>query len=199
MKIAYSLLPERGDADLLLAEIAETLVARALRVRGIVQINSLLPDRARCDMDVRVLPHGPVIRISQSLGAGAGACRLDAGALESAVGLVAASLEHGADILILNKFGKQEAAGRGFLGLIAEAASREIPVLLRVNHGNLAAFRAFTAGLATELAPHAAEILGWVDNALSDTGTDRAPVSSRVPGARRGGPVPADPVLTGAS
>ena len=164
MEIGFCLAPERGDADRLLAGVAETLVAQGLRVCGIVQVNTLHPDRSRCDMDIAVLPRGPVIRISQTLGAGAGACRLDAGALETAVALVAASLDRGADVLILNKFGKQEAVGRGFHGLIAEAVAQGVPVLLRVNHRNMPAFQAFSAGFATALAPDAGQMIAWLDH-----------------------------------
>ena len=59
--------------------------------------------------DVRVPPGDPVLRISQALGPSARGCRLDAAALEVAVGLVSTRLAEGADLLILNKFGKHEA------------------------------------------------------------------------------------------
>ena len=99
--------------------------------------------RGRCDMDVRVLPQGTTLRISQSLGRGARGCRLDADALETAVTLVDAALENGADCLIINKFGKQEANGRGFRNTIAEALVRELPVLVGLNGLNLEAFQTF--------------------------------------------------------
>ncbi|MEX5726690.1 hypothetical protein Ga0609869_000043 [Rhodovulum iodosum] len=53
------------------------------------------------------------------------ACRLDPAALETAVGLVAAGLSSGADLLIVNKFGKHEAAGRGFRYVVAEAVAMD--------------------------------------------------------------------------
>ena len=68
MKIAYTMSRGRGDTDLLLARLAERLLARGCRVSGTVQINTECDADGPCDMDVRVLPDGPVIRISQSLG-----------------------------------------------------------------------------------------------------------------------------------
>ena len=121
-------------------------------------------------MDVRVLPEGPVIRISQSLGAGSRGCRLDPGALETAIGLCEARLE-GADLLIVNKFGKQEASGRGFRGLIGEALARDIPVLVGLNRMNHDAFHEFTGNEAVELAPEPDALRGWLADVL---GGDRS-------------------------
>jgi hypothetical protein len=60
---------------------------------------------------VRVLPEGAILRISQVLGPQARGCRLVPAALETAVVLVVAGLSCGADLLIVNKFGKHEAEG----------------------------------------------------------------------------------------
>src|SRR3546814_12857392 len=73
-----------------------------------------------CDMDLRLLPDGPVVRISVDRGAEARGCRLDAGAVEQSVLWVAGTLES-AELLVVNKFGKQEAEGKGLSGTIAEA------------------------------------------------------------------------------
>jgi len=112
MKLAYTMAPGRGDTDLVLERLAADLAARDLRCCGTVQINSERADAGPCDMDVRVLPAGAVLRISQDLGPQARGCRLDPAALETAVAMVAASLSSGADLLIVNKFGKHEAEER---------------------------------------------------------------------------------------
>lgn len=167
MNIAYTMAPGRGDTDLLLFRLAGCLIARGRRPAGVVQINTDRPDAGPCDMDVRVLPVGETIRISQSLGAGARGCRLDPDALEGAVGLVAAGLD-GADCLIVNKFGRHEAEGRGFRPVIAEAVSRGIPVLVGLNALNRPAFLDFTAGLATALPPDLDHLDTWLSAAMSD-------------------------------
>lgn len=163
MAIAYTMKAGRGDADLLMAAVAEAIVARGLRPCGIVQINTEVPGGGPCDMDVKLLPEGPAVRISQSLGPESRGCRLDVGALEQAVGLAQARLDAGADVMIVNKFGKHEADGRGFRPLIAEALLRGVPVLVGVNAVNEKAFLAFTEGMAEKLAPEAAVLEAWIE------------------------------------
>ena len=103
MKLAYTMAPGRGDTDLILAGLANRLGKRGIRCCGTVQINTERPDTHKCDMDVMVLPEGPVLRVSQDQGPGARGCRLDPGALETAVGLVASRLSDETDLLIINK------------------------------------------------------------------------------------------------
>lgn len=163
MKLAYTMAPGRGDTDLVLERLAADLASRGLRCCGTVQINSERADAGPCDMDVRVLPDGPVLRISQDLGSQARGCRLDPAALETAVGLVKVSLSSGADLLIVNKFGKHEAEGRGFRDVIAEAVAMEIPVLVGLNTLNRPAFETFAESLATRLPPEPAALMAWVN------------------------------------
>lgn len=163
MKLAYTMAPGRGDTDLVLERLAKDLANRSLKCCGTVQINSARVDAGPCDMDVRVLPDGAVLRISQDLGSQARGCRLDPAALETAVGLVAASLSSGADLLIVNKFGKHEAEGRGFRDVIAEAVAMEIPVLVGLNALNRPAFESFAEGLAIQLAPTTEALMAWVN------------------------------------
>ncbi|MEI2808405.1 DUF2478 domain-containing protein [Albidovulum sp.] len=172
MQIAYTMAPGRGDTDLILFGLAGRLAARGLRCCGTVQINTERPGAGPCDMDVKVLPVGPVLRISQDLGRDSHGCRLDPQALETAVGLVAASLAGGADVLIVNKFGKHEAEGRGFREVIAEALARGIPVLVGLNGLNLPAFEGFAGGLAVPLPAEEEALAAWV---LAVTGQESCP------------------------
>lgn len=167
MKLAYTMAPGRGDTDLVLERLAADLAARGLRCWGTVQINSERVNAGPCDMDVRVLPDGPVLRISQDLGPQARGCRLDPAALETAVGLVADRMSSGADLLIVNKFGKHEAEGRGFRNVIAEALAMEIPVLVGLNTLNRPAFENFAEGLAIQLPPEPAALMAWVNEVTS--------------------------------
>lgn len=160
MRLAYVSLPGRGANDRFLADVATRLQARGLRLAGTVQSNVERPDRKKCDMDIIVLPDGPVLRISEDRGDLARGCRLDAGVLEEAVAGVARSLP-GSDLLIVNKFGKQEAEGRGMAPLIAEALEQGIPVLLGVNGLNLSAFQSFAGGFEMALADEPDLVLNW--------------------------------------
>ena len=162
MNIAYTMAAGRGDADLVLFDLAQRLRRAGYRPAGTVQINSERPDAGPCDMDVQVLPDGPVIRISQHLGKHSRGCRLDPAALENAVGLVEADLAKGADCVIINKFGKHEAEGHGFRTVIAEALAQGLPVLVGVNTLNLPAFLEFTAGTARRLQPQSGTLEDWL-------------------------------------
>ncbi len=164
MALAFVKTVERGLTDQLLREFADGLLASGFRLAGVVQTNSDRPGSHHCDMDVRVLPDGPMIRISQVLGEESRGCRLDPTALEEAVAWVEAGLELSPDLLIINKLGKHEAEGRGFRPLIAEALVRDIPVLLGVNGINQQAFETFAGGYAKEIAADAAGLATWFDN-----------------------------------
>lgn len=110
-------------------------------------------------MDLRILGDGAVIRISQNLGISAESCRLDSGALAQAVARAEAVLARGADLVIINKFGKQECFGRGFRDFIATALARGVPVLLSVPQEQLAGFHAFAQDLAEPVT--ARSVLDW--------------------------------------
>ncbi len=165
MRIGSVFLPERGATDVLLAEVASVLMAQGVAVAGAVQYSSGCAVN-HCDMDLQVLPDGPIIRISQNLGAGSTGCRLDAGALETAVMQVVARLD-GARLLLVNKFGKHEAEGRGFRALIADCLAEDMPVLIGINSMNLEAFATFSEGMAEVVAPDRAAILAWCEDVLA--------------------------------
>ncbi|OOY07130.1 DUF2478 domain-containing protein [Thioclava sp. F36-7] len=157
--------PGRGDVDFLMARFARQVIARGHRVCGVVQVNIDRPKSHACDMDIKVLPDGPVLSISQSLGEGSRGCRLDPAALEASVAAVSHSLAYGADLLVVNKFGKMESEGRGFRPVIAEAILQGIPVLVGINGLNELAYDEFTGGYGCRL-PFSLEALNdWFDDA----------------------------------
>ena len=157
---------ERGALDALLFDVAGRLAGSGVAVCGAVQQNLEGADIAKCHMDLHLLPSGDVRRISQSLGPLARGCRLDPAALESAVGQVEAALDS-AQVLIVNKFGKQEAAGGGFRPVIASALAQGIPVLCGISGGARADFAAFADGLAQTCRPDVEDILDWVHRQIS--------------------------------
>lgn len=161
MHLAYVTTTDRGATDRLLGAVAERLLASGAKLAGVVQTNTECTDSSKCDMDVRVLPDGETIRISQSLGTQSRGCRLDPAALEQAVGYVTASLANAPDLLIINKFGKHESDGRGFRPVIGEALALDIPVLVGVNGLNAEKFNTFAEGAAEELPADLDDIVGW--------------------------------------
>lgn len=168
MKLGSVQAPD-GMTNCLLADLAARAMARGLRVLGAVQSNIDRPGQRRCDMELSVLPEGPVLQISQHLGEGARGCRLNPASLEEAVRLTEAAVAQGADLLVINKFGKHEAEGRGFRAVIAEALSRDIAVIVGLNALNAEAFAAFCDGAAEALAPTPEALDDWLARACDKT------------------------------
>lgn len=159
MQLGYISLPGRGANDWFLAQVAAQLEWQ-LRLCGTVQTNCARSDRRKCDMDLQLLCSGTVLRISEDRGALARGCTLDTSALLQAVAATEAELPQ-ADLLIVNKFGKTEAEGRGFAPVIGEALCLDVPVLVGVNGLNLTAFREFADGLAELLPPEITVVAEW--------------------------------------
>jgi nucleoside-triphosphatase THEP1 len=165
MRIAFVTCPGRGQTDAFLALVAKDLTSAGLRLAGTVQSNIHRPEKRLCDMDLRVLPDGPVLRISEDRGDLARGCRLDSGVLEQGVVEVMARLD-GADLLIVNKFGKREAEGRGLVTAIAAAVEADMPVLVGVNALNLDAFRVFCGRFETALPIDLGVVRRWCLDSL---------------------------------
>ena len=154
-------------SDRLLGDVVARLRAEGARVLGALRPVRPDGDPGFCESDLWLLPDGPTVRITQDLGPGSSACRMDAAALEDAVGRVMARFTaDGADLIVLNKFGLSEAEGRGFRALIAEALARGIPVLTGLSETHRAAFEHFAEGLGVALPPEEKTVLAWCRSAL---------------------------------
>lgn len=153
----------RGEGDAILGQVVAALAGQGIRLAGVVQRNPDHPRPGRpCHMDLHILGQAETVRISQERGPLARGCRLDSQGLAHAVGRVEAALKAGeADLLVINKFGKQEAEGAGFRDLVGLAISGGIPVLTSVRRGQLAEFRAYAQGLETQLPAETEAVCRW--------------------------------------
>lgn len=157
---------QQGDKRM--SAIAADLKTQGYRVGGVVQANILHPGQCRCDMVLEELTSGQTIPISQDLGNDSQACRLDPAALEHVVGLVEASVRGGLDILVLNKFGKQEAEGRGLRSAIAIAVDAGIPVLVGLNRTHVDTWSEFSGGEGRLLEADTGDVENWLDRSLPE-------------------------------
>lgn len=168
MKIAYVTSYESGKTDRLLSDVAQMLLSQNKRLTGIVKVmNYEARHDNGCDMKVLVLPDGPEIKITQSLGAGSGACRLDPTAIAEAVSNVEMMPMQEADLFILNKFGPEEASGRGFCSMIGTALQHTVPILVGVGAASISSFETFAEGMAERLPDDEAALQSWVKQAIS--------------------------------
>jgi nucleoside-triphosphatase THEP1 len=149
------------DADRLLAETARVLAQSGYKLGGVVQSNADRPGRRKCAMHLTDLLSGEQIQISYDLGEEAKGCRLDPEGLVRAGLGVERALTAGVDLLIINKFGKQEAQGEGLRSVIAEALLSDIPVVMGVSQLNLDACREFAGGPFTRLVPDQDAVVAW--------------------------------------
>lgn len=159
--LGYIISDSPGQADAMLQQLAQTLMQQGVTLIGAVQETSRLSDTHRKSMALNILPDGPQIGISQDLGPMANGCSLDPDGLEQVVGLVAAKLDNRPQVMLLNKFGKQEAEGRGFRPVIGDALARDIPVLIGVGREKLPAFRDFAGDMAQELHRDLPVLVAW--------------------------------------
>lgn len=152
--------------DALITRCASDLAASGYRLGGIVQSNAHRPGRRRCDMYVKDLMGGDEIKISFDRGNEARGCRLDPDAFARIDGWIErAVLEH-VELLVINKFGREEANGRGLRAVLAEALIAEIPLLIGISTQNLSDFLTFVGDSATRLGPDIEAMTAWCRNAI---------------------------------
>jgi molybdate transport system ATP-binding protein len=139
------------DVDTLLADFAGARLREGERIGGIVQRN-LKDETGRSNgMHVVDLLTGRAISICQPLGSGAMACKLDPAGLAEASVAVTRAIAEDVALVIVNKFSKQEADGRGLRNELAEAIVAGGPVLTAVPAKCFDAWKDFTGDLGTTL------------------------------------------------
>ena len=152
--------------DALIAQCAAHLVASGYRLGGVVQSNAHQRGRRRCDMYVKDLLGGDEIKISLDRGNEARGCHLDPDAFARIDAWIERAVLERVDLLIINKFGKEEVHGRGLRPVIAEALIAEIPLMIGVSTRNLCDFLTFFGDSATRLRPDVEVITAWCRNAI---------------------------------
>ncbi|MFU2486664.1 DUF2478 domain-containing protein [Thauera sp. WH-1] len=149
------------NIEALLAEAARTLAARGIKLGGVLQHDiASVPDDP-CAMELENLETGESIPLSQDLGSGSVSCRVDPDALARGSIAVRGALSRGAQLIIINKFGAQEAFGAGLRDEMGEAVLAGVPLLTAVGERFLDDWAQFTGGECSLLPPALDAILGW--------------------------------------
>jgi nucleoside-triphosphatase THEP1 len=154
--------------DDVLAQAARRLKMDGLKIAGSIQWNEPVAGRRRCRMTLEDLASGRKILSSEDRGSEARGCHLDTSALEEAAVLATASLEPGIDLVIVNRFGKQEIAGRGFRQAIEAAVLLGLPVLAGVSEKNWSSWLAFAGDEAERLPVSLDAVLSWCRSATAE-------------------------------
>ncbi|MBC7584156.1 MAG: DUF2478 domain-containing protein [Tardiphaga sp.] len=165
-RIAALIYDESQDPDALLRGFAADLNGRGMRAVGLVQLGDPLADPPQ--LSALLLHSNETMRLFQDLGRGSTGCKLDVGQLLAAGTLVAKAIDDGADLVIINRFGRQEIEGKGLSYLIERALSAEIPVVIAVPEARLAAWKMFSDGMAVQLTCDRAALDGWWSAVAAD-------------------------------
>ncbi|WP_316177022.1 MULTISPECIES: DUF2478 domain-containing protein [unclassified Bradyrhizobium] len=157
----------------MLGDFAKRLSENGLRVSGVIESSA---DKARpCKaMMLRSLDDGRVFAISQDLGPESQACNLDPEGLVLACAAVQQSISRGTDIVILSKFGKQEAAGGGLADAFGSAIAAGLPVITAVSPAMMDAWTRFAGAFAEHVDADIARRPGWIEARYSRWVTSRA-------------------------
>lgn len=161
----------RFPIDELIAEAASRLRLHGGRVGGVVQENVGVPreDGSCCQtMTLLDLHSGERFMISQALGADSRGCRLDPRGLAEVEARLEAAVDGGLDLLILNKFGRAEAEGRGLRAVLSRALAADISVLTAVRAPYDQDWQRFHDGMADALPADADAVVAWCVAALRE-------------------------------
>jgi len=137
------------DPDEILREFASDLNARGYRAVGLVQLGHHCADTPQ--LSAMLVHSGEELQLFQNLGTCSTGCRLDVGQLLDAGVQIASAIDQGADLLIVNRFGRQEREGKGLSYLVERALSADIPVVIAVPSHRFADWIKFADGMSVKL------------------------------------------------
>jgi hypothetical protein len=147
------------DPDAVLRDFASELRARGFRAVGLLQLGHRCLDAP--ELSVALLHSGETLQLFQNLGAWASGCRLDVGKLLNAGAQIEDAIDHGADLLIVNRFGRQEREGKGLTFLVERALSADIPVVIAVPSHRFADWIRFADGMSVKLHCNRESLDAW--------------------------------------
>jgi hypothetical protein len=146
------------EPDRILSGFAADLTASGRLAAGLVQLGHRRPHAA---LSARLLHTGENVPLFRDSESSAGRPRLDLGRLHDAAESIAGAIDRGVDIVIVNRFGRQECEGRGLSRLIACALDADIPVLIAVPGRHFADWIRFTKGMSVKLPCNRRALDAW--------------------------------------
>ncbi|MFV0282665.1 MAG: DUF2478 domain-containing protein [Castellaniella sp.] len=153
-------------ADAVMRDYVADLRGRGHTVRGLLMARR--PDgRLRGGRCLRDVETGEIFEIFQDLGEGSQACCLDVSCLAAAAGTLRAAIQARPDLVVINRYGRQESEGGGFAQEFLASMVEEIPVLTIVAEEFLEDWRRFTGGMSAELPADMDRLRTWETRALA--------------------------------
>jgi hypothetical protein len=139
---------QNDDPDAVLRAFAADLTALGYRAAGLVQRGH---HRLDAGLSALLLHSGEELELFRTVGAGRAGPRLDAARLSDAAAQIERVIERGADVLIVNRFGRQELEGKGLCPLVERATGADIPVVIAVPAHRFADWIKFSSGMSVKL------------------------------------------------
>jgi nucleoside-triphosphatase THEP1 len=159
---------DRQDPDGVLRGFADDTNAQGFRVVGMVQAGQC----ADSSLSAVLVHSGETLLLAQDFDPKVSGCRLDIDRLQNAGARIADALDLGADLLIINRFGKRERDGRGLGHLIERARDAHTPVVIAVSSHRLADWTTF-AGETEKLACERVALDAWWRVVSTQRSSDR--------------------------
>lgn len=147
--------------ETLLEDAARELRRQGVRVGGLVQRSVRDNPEDRCRIELESVGSGAVYPLTQALGSQSQSCALDPAKLADASMVIREAILEAADLVMVNKFGAQEAAGGGLRDEMLEIAVAGIPLLTSVPRRFLGEWHAFMSDTAVLLPMSLGAIVGW--------------------------------------
>lgn len=148
------------DICALMAQTAQALTALGVKLGGVLQHEGRAGSDGPC-MTMENLATGEHFSLSLDSDSGIDTCRLNPASLAHAATLIRSTIASGTDLVMINKFGAQEAAGVGLRDEMGLAALADLPLLTTVADHLLDDWHTFTGGASVIIEPRLDNILDW--------------------------------------
>lgn len=162
-RFAAVVYPARQQAVGFLAAFADKLKAQGVRVAGIVQETMREADGAYLGVDSIDVASGartPIKRVDAAT-RDARVCALDPQALAETGPILSRAIAARADLIVIDRFGKEEQNGRGLTDEIMTAIADGIPLLISVPDAAFDIWTERTGGLGAVLPPDLDALAEW--------------------------------------
>ena len=157
------------ESDRLLLDFSEHLRRSGFRVAGIVQ-RGRAGEAGNSNLGAVMLPGNEVVGMAHDPGSSSCGCRLHAEWVAHSARMLATAIERGVDLVIVNRYGKLETEGHGFIDLIKQTVSADIPALIAVPEPRFAAWTRYSGGMHVRLACWRAALDRWWQSLAGATG-----------------------------
>ncbi|MGB3865003.1 MAG: DUF2478 domain-containing protein [Xanthobacteraceae bacterium] len=164
--------------DGVLRDFVADVQEAGLRPVGLIQSGH--HDIGAVAMPALMIHSGARVDLFQDAAAYSRGRRLDLDRLTAARAEMTAAIDRGADVLIVNRFGRQEQQGRGLARLIEHALAADVPVVVPVPAFRFGDWIAYVEGMCVKLPCDGAALRTWWNGLSHRDGRARRPIQHNV-------------------